>query len=288
MSRFGVVGDPIEHSKSPAMHAAAYRALGMAHTYVAIRARREELGGLVQRLRIGEFDGLNVTVPHKLAVLAFTDARDPWVDLVGAANTLVRTPEGKILASNTDAPALAEEIRGLAPECQDWSSRKALVLGTGGAALSAVAALVSSLRVAHVEIRGRAFDDPTRATVAREPFETLLAKAARGTTVSFAPLRPSATDSTFAVVLQGTSAGMTGAESGDTVANAVTWGALPASAVALDVVYAPPETPFVAAARSHGVRVANGFGMLARQGALAFEMWLHVPAPYNAMLTALV
>ena len=88
-------------------------------------------------------------------------------------------------------------------------------------------------------------------------------------------------------VVQATSAGMTGADPGDPVAAVVAWEALPPDAVALDVVYAPPETPFLAAARSRGLRHASGLGMLARQGALAFELWLGVPAPFDVMRAAL-
>jgi shikimate dehydrogenase len=80
---------------------------------------------------------------------------------------------------------------------------------------------------------------------------------------------------------------MEGAEPGDGVAASIDWGALPPRAVALDVVYAPLETPFLRAASAHGFRCANGLGMLAMQGALAFELWLAVPAPYNAMLAAI-
>jgi shikimate dehydrogenase len=80
---------------------------------------------------------------------------------------------------------------------------------------------------------------------------------------------------------------MTGADAGEAVAAVVAWDALPADAVALDVVYAPPETPFLRAARARGLAVANGFGMLARQGALALELWLGAPAPLEAMLAAL-
>jgi shikimate dehydrogenase len=80
---------------------------------------------------------------------------------------------------------------------------------------------------------------------------------------------------------------MTGADPGDAMASAVAWDALPPGAVALDVVYAPPETPFLAAARRRGLRSTNGLGMLARQGALALELWLGVPAPPGIMLAAL-
>src|SRR5262245_683652 len=113
MSRFAVVGDPIAHSKSPRMHAAAYRALGMAHTYEAIRASADGLPGVVARLRAGELAGRNGPVPHKVAVLALADEVAPSARAVGAANTLVRDAAGRITAHNTDVPALADELRAL-------------------------------------------------------------------------------------------------------------------------------------------------------------------------------
>jgi shikimate 5-dehydrogenase len=108
--RFAVIGDPIAHSKSPAMHLAAFRALGLPHRYEARRVTAAELPGVVQELRDGRYDGLNVTVPHKEAVLALADERG--ADL-RAANTLVRTPDGRVVAHNTDVPALVEELRDL-------------------------------------------------------------------------------------------------------------------------------------------------------------------------------
>src|SRR5215472_14330173 len=116
MSRFAVLGDPIAHSKSPKMHAAAYRALGLAHVYEAIRATASDLPALVRALRDGAFDGFNVTVPHKQRILELVDRVDASASHVGAANTLVRAPGGEIVAHNTDVPALAHELRRLAPE----------------------------------------------------------------------------------------------------------------------------------------------------------------------------
>jgi shikimate dehydrogenase len=139
----------------------------------------------------------------------------------------------------------------------------AVVLGSGGAARSAVAALRHELGAERVVVRARRSGEGVEA------------------------LAPSLLDREVWTVVQATSAGMDGAEPGEGVAAAVAWGELPPRAVALDVVYAPPETPFLRAAQAHGVRAANGIGMLAMQGALAFELWLGVPAPYNAMLAAL-
>jgi shikimate dehydrogenase len=256
--RFAVVGDPIAHSKSPLMHTAAYRALGLPHTYEAVRASPSELAAVVAALREGRWDGLNVTVPHKQRVLDLVDDVDASAEATGAANTLVRTADGRIAAHNTDSPALAAELRELAAP-RALRGSQGLVLGSGGASRAAVAAL-ADLGVAPVLVRARAHGN-------------------------WAP-SPAEESRTFAVV-QATSAGMTGADPGEIVATAVAWDALPADAVALDVVYAPPDTPFLRAARARGLRCTNGLGMLARQGALAFELWLGIPAPLEVMLTAL-
>ena len=260
--RFAVIGDPVAHSKSPAMHRAAFRALGLPHTYEALRVTAGELPGVVQALREGRYDGLNVTVPHKQAALALADA----VATAGAAaaNTLVRTDDARVVAHNTDVPALAEELRLLAGPGAPWASRRALVLGSGGAALAAVAAL-RSLGSTDIVLRAR-----TPRGDATQPWQP----------------SPASEAGTLAVV-QATSAGMTGADPGDPLAGVVAWEALPADAVALDVVYTPPETPFLVAARSRGLRNTNGLGMLARQGALAFALWLGVPAPLAVMRAAL-
>ncbi len=298
--RFAVIGDPVAHSMSPVMHAAAYRALHLPHTYDAIRATPEELPGLVSVLRDGVFDGFNVTVPHKRRILDHVDGIDPSAATVGAANTLVRGANGRIVAHNTDVAALAGEVQRLAPErlaggaggasgAGGWSGARALVLGTGGAARSAVLALGLHVRVGEILVRGRALDDAAKVRAFEGEMAGFLARSGSKAKLRAAPWRASPEEeATLAVVVQATSAGMHGAEPGEAAAAAVAWEHLPASAVALDVIYAPPVTPFLAAASAHGVRSVNGFGMLAGQGALAFELWLGVPAPYNAMLTALV
>jgi shikimate dehydrogenase len=244
------------------MHRAAFRALGMPHSYEARRVTTDELRGVLDELREGRYDGLNVTLPHKEAALALTDHRAAG-DL-RAANTLVRSSDGRVTAHNTDVPALAEELRLLAGEGAPWTTRRALVLGSGGAALAAVAAL-RALGARDVAVRAR-----TRRTAE---------------TQAWTPSRDS--ESRTLAVVQATSAGMLGADPGGVAVDAVAWDALPVDAIALDVVYAPPETPFLVAARRRGLRCANGLGMLARQGALAFELWLGVPAPFEVMRAAL-
>jgi shikimate dehydrogenase len=266
--RFAVLGDPVAHSKSPAMHAAAYRALGLPHTYEAVRVTVERLPEVVDALRRGQYDGLNVTVPHKGHVLALVDEVDESARVAGAANVLARSTGDRVVAHNTDAPALAAEIRALA-EAESGprgpSGARALVLGSGGAARAARTALERYLGVTNVVMRARSRRDD-----------------------GFQPWEPSPeSEAVTQIVVQATSAGMVGADPGEAAVSAVAWDALPHSAVVIDVVYAPPETPFLRVARARGLRSENGLGMLARQGALALELWLGVPAPLAAMRAAL-
>jgi shikimate dehydrogenase len=276
--RFAVIGDPVAHSRSPAMHAAAYQALGLAHTYEALPVPAGELPRVLAELREGAYDGLNVTVPHKERVLALVDDLDPSARQVGAANTLVRSGGPRIVAHNTDAPALAAELRFLSEPMAGWKGGRALVLGSGGAARAAIGAF-AELGVREIVVRARAFEDAAR----RERFLSTAPAP-----VVAQPWRSSAaSESGTLAVVQATSAGMTGGDSGKVAADAVAWNALPDGAVAIDVVYAPRETPFLQAARARGLRCDHGLGMLARQGALAFELWLGVPAPLDVMREAL-
>jgi shikimate dehydrogenase len=256
------------------MQAAAFHALGLPHTYEAIRATAEDLPELIARLREGVFHGFNVTVPHKERVLALADESDESARVAGAANTLVRTEGGRVVAYNTDAPALAAEIAALLPPGRSLAGGRALVLGSGGAARAAIVALGRHLGAGEIAVRARGFAD-----------------AARGQAfASGAPcpvvVEPWATNAegerrTLAVV-QATSAGMRGADAGETVADVVSWLDLLPYAVAVDVVYAPRDTPWLRAAREHGLPATDGLGMLARQGALALELWLQQGAAPSA------
>jgi shikimate dehydrogenase len=275
--RFAVVGDPVAHSKSPSMHAAAYRALGLPHVYEAVHARATDLPRVVALLREGVYDGLNVTVPHKEQILSLVDAVDPGARAAGAANTLARGDDGRITAYNTDAPALAAELQGLAGSASPWAGARALVLGSGGAARAAIAAF-ARLGVGEIVVRARAFEDAGR----RDRF-----LANTPAPVTLEPWAASKSEEAFVALVQATSAGMTGASPGDDVAGVVGWSSLPDGAVAIDVVYAPRDTPWLRAARARGLRADDGLGMLARQGALALERWLGVTAPLDAMRRAI-
>jgi len=262
------------------MHGAAFRALGLPHTYDKIETSTGELGDRVGALRAGELAGLNVTVPHKTRVLELVDAVDPSADATGAANTLVRTAAGSVRAFNTDAPALRDELVALTKDAGRFRGRSALVLGTGGAARAAIFAL-GQLGVARVVVRGRRKDPADLASV--------LAASGSNAELAFEPFgAPPSDPSDYAAIVQATTAGMHGAETpGDVVADVVAWDRVPLDCVVYDVVYAPPRTPLLLRAAARGLANDGGLGMLVRQGALAFELWLGVKPPLDVMRAAL-
>jgi shikimate dehydrogenase len=250
------------------MFAAAFASLGLPHTYEARAVDAAGLAELVESLRRGEIHGMNVTVPHKLRALALADRAEDVATRAGAANVLARAADGRVVADNTDVAALASEIRRLGPVIEP--SRRALILGSGGGARAAVLAL-AEIGFARITIRARS----------RAKAESLLALGV-GIRVDVEALAP-ANDADIAAVVQATSAGMSGEDSGEDVAHAVAWGALDRTGVAYDLVYTPPVTPLVAAARAHGLRAESGLGMLVHQAGLALERWLGMPAPLDAM-----
>ncbi len=288
--RFALLGDPVAHSKSPRMHGAAYAALGLPHTYEALHTPAEEVGARIEALRRGEFDGFNVTVPHKTRVIPFLDELAPSALIAGAVNTVVRGEGGKLVGHNTDAPAIAIELAQLAPDLAARAGElRAVVLGSGGASRSAICALAMNLGVHTIALRARSLQPAAESDAFLGEMRELLRRAGSSTRLVVEPFAANAeAESGTSFVVQATSAGMHGVEGGETVAAVIDWPSLPPRAAAYDVVYVPPVTPFLRAASEHGLRNANGVGMLARQGALAFELWLGVRAPLDAMFTTLV
>lgn len=285
--RFAVLGSPISHSKSPRIHAAAYRARGLPHTYEKLETSEAELPARVADLREGRFDGFNVTVPHKVRVLALVDEIDPRAAAAGAANTLLRTSEGRVRAYNTDVPAIEGELLRLAGGSVDHVGRVAIVLGSGGAARGAVIA-AASLGFPEIHVRGRAFASHERTASYVDETKAALAKAGFSPILVAAPLVPSPdVEARASVVVQCTTAGMKGGASPEVAVDALAWDALPSDVVALDVVYGAEKTAFVTRAEERGLRCDDGRGMLALQGALAFASWLGGTPPVDVMRAAL-
>ena len=125
----GLIGDPVEHTMSPVMHNAAFRELGIDYLYVPFRVKKEELGRAIEGMRALHIKGLNVTIPHKVAVLQFLDKLDPLAEKIGAVNTIVNE-DGVLTGYNTDATGFLQALleRGIKPE-----EKNVVILGAGGA-----------------------------------------------------------------------------------------------------------------------------------------------------------
>ena len=262
--RFALVGDPVAQSSSPRMHRAAYAALGLSCTYEAIRATESDLASVVSRLREGSLDGLNITIPHKRRILAYADIIDASARVVGAANTLARAPDGRLVAHNTDVPAIASELRSLGDDisAEAWTRARTLVLGTGATARAAVMALGYHLSVGEVTVRGRALAEPDEAAAFGAEMNDLLLQAGSRTVLRLEPWGPIVTTERQALaIVQATNVGMEGGDPGDLAARAVAWRAVLPRSIALDVVYAKAMTPFLEAGKDRGLRVADGRGM---------------------------
>jgi shikimate dehydrogenase len=278
--RFALLGHPVAHSVSPAIHAAAYRALGLGHEYELRDVPDEaELARAVAVVRSGELAGANVTVPWKRAALGLADRADSTAADVGAANVLAREPGVGVVAHNTDVMALVEEVGALAP-----SPERVLVLGSGGGSLAAVAAArLLGARAIGVSARKWTLERdraswPHADDVARLGAEPLPWGAGDGPLADFAARSD--------VVLQATSAGMHGAGPGDDVALVVPWSRLRKSSIAYDPVYNPADTEFQRCARDAGLVARGGLGMLVAQAARAFELWLGIAPPREPMMAA--
>jgi shikimate dehydrogenase len=266
-----LLGQPVAHSLSPALHNAAFSSVGIDAHYDAWEVAPQALGEAVARLRHPDCMGANVTAPHKQAVVAFMDAVSDEVLALGALNTIVNQA-GRLVGGNTDARGLARWMRQVDI---DPAGRPALVLGAGGAARAAVWAL-ADLQASGVLVLNRTVQRAQDVVMCLQPHLP-------GVKLSWGPLEEAAKPASVAwdVVINATSLGHHGA------APDVHPSCYSRGSVAIELAYNPPETGFMVAARQAGARAENGLGMLLHQAALAFERWTGQAAPMHAYEAAL-
>jgi shikimate dehydrogenase len=280
--KFALIGHPVAHSLSPVIHSAAYLALGQTHQYELIDAPHEaDVARVVAALKSGELAGINVTIPWKREAFAAAERRSVLAESLGVANVLAREGQ-QIVAHNTDALALEVEFKRLV------DTRRAIVLGSGGAAPAVVAA-ARAAGITEVFVSARRFESGVPS--ASWPGATELLRL--GAELLVWPANSDAARAEFerccqsaGLVVQCTSAGMQGKDSGEPLAGLVPWAKLPADALAYDLVYAPLETPFLRVAREAGRPTAHGLNMLVGQAAAAIEIWLGQKPPAEPLLAA--
>lgn len=274
---YGILGWPVEHSRSPAMHNAAFRARGLEASYVCFPVHPDRVADAVRGLKALGVRGANVTVPHKEAVIPHLDAVTPEARAIGAVNTIVREID-RLIGHNTDAPGLARSLDDAAVEL---AGARVLVIGAGGAARAAVVGLAA---------RGA-----SRVTVAARRYEQAAALALELSSVAACPLYALGLErdalafelAETTLLVQSTSATLASSPDAAGFAASLAIERLPPHATVVDLVYRPRVTSVLARAAERGLKIVDGLGMLLHQGGLAFELWTHVPAPLDVMRAAL-
>lgn len=250
-----VIGSPVAHSRSPALHGYWLKRYGLKGFYIPMDVAQADLDSVLRTLPKMGFVGANVTIPHKEAILNIADVITDRAALIGAANTLIFRKDGKIQADNTDGAGFIANLRQNAPQ---WvpPMGPAAVFGAGGAARAVLAALIE-VGVPEIRLANRT---RARAEALRSDF---------GAKVHvYEWVQADAMIDGAATVVNTTSLGMTGKP--DLL---LPLGSLSPQAVVTDLVYTPLKTQFLIEAEERGATVVDGLGMLLHQAAPGFERW---------------
>lgn len=267
----GIIGNPVGHSLSPAMHNAAFRSLGLNWIYVPLPVESRKLGEALEGIKALGFRGVNVTVPHKEQVVRFLDSVSPHTEQIGAANTIT-VRDDRLLGDNTDWTGILEDLRGTG---FDPTGGKAMILGSGGSARAVAYALLTA---------GSELTIAARNATTAQGLVNDLHELFPGLTVEVLTLEEAAQiESHIDLIVNTTPLGMSPRT------NASPWPEgkpLPRCRLVYDLVYNPPETLLLRQARESGLATANGLGMLVHQAAAAFSIWTGVQAPVETMREA--
>lgn len=265
----GVLGNPVEHSLSPAIHNAAFQELGLNYVYLAFRV--EHLKEAIQGIRaLGNLRGFSVTIPHKVAVIPFLDELDSTARHIGAINTIVKDGN-RLKGTNTDATGA---LRALREAGVDLPSSRITLLGSGGAARAIAFGLLMDGRVTSLNLLG--IDDDERTALARD------LKERTGAHVNEHPLDSDVlcrTLSQSTLLVHCTPIGMHPNVDDTCVSKAY----LHRDLTVMDIVYNPLDTRLLKDARAMGCRVIRGIEMFLYQAVAQFELWTGCTAPVAVM-----
>lgn len=266
----GLIGDPVEHTMSPAMHNAAFEELGLDYIYLPFRVKAENLAGAVAGLKALGLCGFNVTIPHKVNIIPLLDSVDPVARKIGAVNTIVND-DGRLTGYNTDAAGFLEALREQGVEA---AGKNIVILGAGGA--SRAISCVLAENGARLTILNRRQELDWAVDIARR-INRDTGEVAQALELTDANLSTSL--SAAGILVNATSVGM----SPDEDSSPVPAGLLKSGLMVFDIVYNPVRTRLLREAASAGLCTVGGVDMLAWQGALAFEKWTGCVAPLATM-----
>ncbi|MDF0645554.1 MAG: shikimate dehydrogenase [Nitrospira sp.] len=265
----GVIGNPVEHSLSPAIHNAAFQRLGLNIVYLAWRV--ESIGDAIRGLRtLGNFRGASVTIPHKVGVMPLLDHIEPVAGHIGAVNTIV-ADKGALTGCNTDATGALRALREGGAPLKDES---VVVLGSGGAARAIAFALAGQADVSRIHLLG--IEEQERVVLAGELRDKTAVE------VSDAPLEDAVLRRVLPdvrVLIHCTPVGMTPKIG----LSCVPSGLLHRDLTVMDIVYNPRNTQLLKDAAASGCRIIAGLEMFLYQAAAQFELWTGRPAPIDVM-----
>ena len=251
----GVIGSPVEHSKSPVLHGHWLKTYGIRGFYIPMNVAQADLVEVIRSLPKAGFVGVNVTIPHKESALKLADLVTDRAALIGAANTLIFRRDGKIHADNTDGYGFIANLRQNAP-LWDPKAGPAAVFGAGGAARAVIASLIE-VGVPEIRLSNRS---KPRAEALRHDFGTRI--------VVHDWVQAGAMLEDCLTVVNTSSLGMVGKPE-----LRVPLDALSPRALATDIVYTPLRTGFLLEAEARGCTVVDGLGMLLHQAVPGFERW---------------
>ncbi|MFC2062806.1 shikimate dehydrogenase [Chloroflexota bacterium] len=271
----GVIGDPVEHTMSPAMHNAAFASMGLDYIYLPFRVKAEELARAIDGMRGLNIKGLNVTIPHKVAVIPLLDKLDPLAENIGAVNTITND-NGVLKGSNTDAGGFMQSLLFREIELRE---RGVAILGAGGAARAISFALAD--RGANLTILNRQLEMDWAKELACK-LETAFRKEVKVRELTADNLAAALEGAD--ILVNATSVGM----SPDTDETPVPARLLRVGLMVIDIIYNPIETKLLRDAGAVGARTISGIDMFIWQGALAFEEWTGAKAPLEVMRAEVV
>ncbi len=266
-----IIGDPVEHSLSPVMHNAAFKELGLNLVYVAFTVTRNELKEAISGARTLGLRGLNVTMPHKNAVMKYLDKIDSTAKSIGAVNTILNN-KGKLIGFNTDGVGamIALQENGVSPV-----GKKFVLLGAGGAGKAI--AFQAAQDVEELVILNRTSEKAERLA---EVLHKKFGKKVKGGALSSEILKEELREAD--ILVNATSVGM----HPDVNRSIVPKSSLRPDLCVMDIIYSPLETKLVLDAKAVGAKVVSGLEMLVYQGAVSFEIWISCPAPVEVMKKA--
>jgi shikimate dehydrogenase len=269
--RVGLIGNPLKRRHSQVMHDAAFAAAGIDARYELLELEPEAVEAAVNDARGPDWLGLGVTAPYKRAVASLCDEVEPDAERIGAVNNVVKTPDGRLVGFNSDAPGFeagAELALG-----RSLAGTEVVVAGAGGAAHAVVFACLRrgarKVTIGNRTVAGALALAERFADIGEEIVAVALDAPAFGTSLRSADLAVNAT--TVGMVAPGMTIDVS---------------LLPAAATVFDLVYVPAETPLLATARARGLRASNGSEMLIQQAAIAFERWTGVAGMADVMRAA--